>query len=274
MSLKKIAFSVATLSVSTSFSASAVDLCHVANAGFLIKGENASVLIDGLMQEDHYEGRFALPSTEMYDEMVNKTGLFKDLKLVLSTHRHGDHFDPKATVQHLRATDDVRYGVAAETIPTLKANGLQESEQERLHVVEDGPQSSFSYGGVDVQTFDVDHGPNAPQNVGYRVTVDGVSFFHTGDINTTREQLAEAGVTDIEVDALIIPFWFGLQNVDQQQTISASWKVGTMVPTHFHAIHQPWMGQFGGLEGLKNTIAETFDGAIINTIEGECTPIG
>lgn len=273
MSLNKNAFSVAVLTISASFSAQAVELCHVANAGFLIKGENASVLVDGLMQEDVYEGRFALPSIGMYEEMLNKTGLFKDLKLVLSTHRHADHFDPKATVRHLRATNDVRYGLPTETLSTLEANGLQDSERARLFVIEDGPQSSFSHGGIDVQTFDVDHGPNAPQNVGYRVTVDGVSFFHTGDINTSREQLAEAGVTNLNVDALIIPFWFGLREESQRAAISESWNVGTMVPTHFHATHQPWMEQFGGLEGLKKTIGETYEGSIISTVEGECTPI-
>ena len=274
MSLTKNVFSIALLSLTTSLAAQAVELCHVANAGFLIKGENASVLVDGLMQEDVYEGRFALPSSDMYDEMINKTGLFKDLKLILSTHRHADHFDPKATVEHLRATNDVRYGITAEALKTLEANGLQDSDRERLFVVEDGTQSTYSHGGIDIRTFDVDHGPNAPQNVGYLVTVDDVSFFHTGDINTSREQLAEAGVTNLEVDALIIPFWFGLRDVNQLKTISESWKVGTMVPTHFHAIHQPWMNQFGGLDGLKQSIAETFEGALISTEEGECTPIG
>lgn len=78
--LMALAFSVPT---------AAVDLCHVANAGFLIKGETASVIIDGLMQEDHYDGRFALPSDTMVGAMMNQTGDFDNLRLVLSTHRHG-----------------------------------------------------------------------------------------------------------------------------------------------------------------------------------------
>ena len=81
MSWIKNTISVALLAAATSWSAQAVELCHVANAGFLIKGKNASVLIDGLMQEDQYEGRFALPSKPMFEEMVGKTGIFGDLKL-------------------------------------------------------------------------------------------------------------------------------------------------------------------------------------------------
>ena len=162
----------------------------------------------------------------------------------------------------------------ADVLPTLEANDLQANEQARLILVEDGPQGHFSHGGVSVETFDVDHGPNMPQNVGYRVTVDGVSFFHTGDINTSREQLAEAGVNAIEVDALIIPFWFGMQNVEQQQSIAESWNAKTMVPTHFNPRPQAWMARFGGLDGVKKLIRETHDAPIISTTEGECTPIG
>lgn len=253
--------------------ASAAELCHVANAGFLIKGESVSVLLDGLMEEDQYEGRFALPSEQMLADMMNKTGLFSDLALVLSTHRHGDHFDPKATLQHMRATEGVRYGVPAGAVATLEANGLRDAERERLFVVEDGPQGAFNFKQIQVDTFDVDHGPNMPQNVGYRVTVDGVSFFHTGDISATRAQLSEAGLDNLDVDALIIPFWYGFQNAEQRASMESSWNFKTIVPTHFSPTPAPWMEQFGGLDGVKKNVADGFERAVINTEEGKCTPI-
>lgn len=251
----------------------AVDLCHVANAGFLIKGENASVLIDGLMVEDQYDGRFALPSDEMVGSMMAKSDLFENLAIVASTHRHGDHFDPKATLQNLRKTEGVRYAVPEDALPTLEANGMEDADRNRLFVVEDGPQNSFEHAGVLVETFDVDHGPSMPQNVGYRVTVDNVSFFHTGDINASRSQLSAAGVNALPVDVLIIPFWYGLQDPAQQQTMRDSWAYRRIAPTHFNPKPQPWMERFGGLEGVKTLVANTHEGALISTREGECTTI-
>lgn len=254
-------------------SVSAVDLCHVANAGFLIKGDTASVLIDGLMVEDQYEGRFALPSDEMVGSMMTKSGLFENLAIVASTHRHGDHFDPKATLQNLRETEGIRYALPEDAISTLEANGITDAERNRLFVVEDGPQSSFEHAGVRVETFDVDHGPNMPQNVGYRITVDDVSFFHTGDISASRAQLSASGVNALPVDVLIIPFWYGLQNPEQQQTMRESWTYNRIAPTHFNPKPQPWMERFGGLEGVKKLISETHEDALISTQEGECTTI-
>ena len=266
-----LAASVGMAGLFLSTPSGAVELCHVANAGFLIKGENASVLIDGLMREDQYEGRFALPSEAMFGNMMRKSDVFENLQLVLSTHRHGDHFDPKATVQHMRSTEGVRYAVPADALPTLEANSLTEEEKDRLFVVEDGPQSEFSHAGISVQTFDVDHGPNQPQNVGYRVTVDGVSFFHTGDISATREQLSAAGVNGVSVDALIMPFWYGMGDVKQQATIAESWQAGRVVATHFTPDPQPWMERFGGVPGVMKMVRETHGDPLISTTEGECT---
>ncbi len=264
--------SVLVLGLVTSH-ASAVELCHVANAGWLIKGNNASVVIDGLMQEDQYEGRFALPSEKMLGDMIDKTGLFEDLTYVLSTHRHGDHFDPKATIRQIRNTSGVHYGVPADAIATLAANGLTEVELERVTAIADGPQSTFDKDGVVVQTFDVDHGPNQPQNVGYRVTVDGVSFFHTGDINTSRAQLASAGINSLPVNALIMPFWYGFQNPEQRAAIDASWDYETVVLTHFNPEPQPWMQRFGGMDGVQASIKESFEKALVVTEEGKCASI-
>ncbi len=253
--------------------ASAVELCHVANAGFLVKGEEASVLIDGLMEQDQYRGRFALPSTDHLNAMIEKTGDYENLALVVSTHRHGDHFDPLATLKHLRATSNVRYAYPADAVASLEANGLKEQERSRIIIIPDASRTDFTLGSIAVQTYDVDHGPNQPQNVGYRITVDGVSFFHTGDINASRQQLASAGLNALQVDVLIMPFWFGHQDPEQLATVRQSWNAKMVIPTHFNPMPQPWMAQYGGMAGVQKSVKSAFGRAEIITEEGKCITV-
>lgn len=267
-----IAFTIGS-SLSLSVGVKAVELCHIANAGFLVKGDQSSVLIDGLMIDDQYEGRFALPSEAMQKQMMDKTGLFNNLSVVVSTHKHGDHFDPKATVAHIRATKDVNYVLPADTKEALSANGLQLSEMSRIKFAIDGQQSRYQLGDVIVEVYDIDHGPNMPQNNGYRITVDGKTFFHTGDINTSREQLSDSGMNALEVDVLMIPFWYGLNDDEQRGTLEASWSYKHIVPTHFQATPAPWMEQFGGFDGLKQTVVKAYAHAYLIANEGECLPI-
>lgn len=263
---------IAALTMPTA-GAGAVELCHVANAGFLIKGKTASVMIDGLMEADQYQGRFALPSDQHLTAMMEKSGDYSNLALVVSTHRHGDHFDPIATIRHLRATTGVTYAYPADAVAALGANGLTSTERSRVISVPDATQTDFTVGDIGVQTFDVDHGPNMPQNVGYRITVDGVSFFHTGDINASREQLESAGLNALPVDVLIMPFWFGHQDPVQMKTIGESWNAKMVIPTHFNPKPAPWMAQFGGLAGVQDSVKKSFDKAEIITEEGKCIAV-
>lgn len=271
--MRKGAIAATALMLAGSSGAGAVEICHVANAGFLIKGEDTAVLIDGLMEEDVYDGQFALPSAETLKNMFERTGDFENLSLVLATHRHGDHFDPKATVRHLRATEGVRYVVPADTIPALEAQGLTDSDRGRLILIEDATRTDRTHDAVRIETFDIDHGPDMPQNVGYRVTVDGVSFFHTGDINSERPQLEAAGLTALEVDALIIPFWYPIMSEERLAAVKASWSPGMLVATHFNPTPPAWMAQFGGLEGVQETIRDAFGEVLFLTEEGGCRTV-
>lgn len=271
--IRNASIAAATVALMATTSAAAVDVCHIANAGFLIKGEKTSVLIDGLMEEDAYEGRFALPSAETLKAMNERNGLFADLGLVLATHRHGDHFDAKATIRHLRMSEGVKYMVPADALPALDANGLTSEEKSRLFVIPDATNTDRAVNGARVETFDVEHGPNMPQNVGYRVTVDGVSFFHTGDISATREQLEAAGVNALKVDVLIMPFWYSHMDAEQLAAVRASWSADIVLPTHFNPQPQPWMVRFGGPEGIRASISENFNKTLYLTDEGACKTI-
>lgn len=266
----KTATFIGLMALAANTPAYAVELCHVANAGFLIKGENASVLVDSLMVEDHYEGRFALPSDDNVKSMMARTGDYAGLKLVLSTHRHGDHFDPKATIRHLRANPEMRYIYPADALPTLTTNSLTADEKQQITFVPAGPPQTYRFDDIAVESFDIDHGPNMPQNVGYRITLEGTSVFFTGDISANRDSLATSGVTALQVDALVIPFWYGMDDEPQRAAMGESWSYSTIVPTHFQARTAPWMAQYGGPDGVKQAVHDNTANSVIIADENQC----
>lgn len=254
----------------TSFNANAVEVCHIANAGALIKGANASVLIDGLIREDQYDGQFHLPSPAMQKAMFEKTGLFENLKLVITTHRHGDHFDAMATRQHMDETNDVQYVMPAEAVDAVKALNPSPEHMTRIRSVPDDTQIEWTIDDIRVEAYDVFHGPNQPHNTGYRITIDGKRFFHTGDISASREQLEAAGINELEVDGLLIVFWYGMDEV-RKAAMAESWNAKTILPNHFGAKPAPWMEQFGGPEGVQDMVENSYPNAVVHRREGECT---
>ncbi len=228
-----------------------IKLCHVANAGFLAEVSNSAIVVDAVLQRDDYDGTFALPSETTLTSLQQGTGSFTNVKVALVTHIHGDHFDAAASLQHLRADKKVEYIVPPEALQLFKDAGLTEDNSKRIHAVlpdwEEGPKK-IAANGIEIEVFRIDHGPQMPQNLGYKINLSGRTVFHTGDVNASAEQLENAGLNKNPVDLMLMPFWNILQ---QKETIETAWTIGTMVPMHYHAKAQPWMEQFGGPLGLR-----------------------
>ncbi len=247
-------------------------ICHIANAGFFIESSGTGVLIDAVMKRDDYEQTFALPSEEVLTNMTFGQGAFESVKLALVTHKHGDHFDAEASLQHLRSSE-VRYIMPPEAYELMKSAGMTELESARVQALlpnwDDGPLR-VSGDGYEVDVYRIDHGPNMPQNLGYRIHINGKTFFHTGDINATPERLKAAGLQKTPVDYMMMPFWYALQ---QKDAIDTAWQLGTMIATHYHAKEQAWMADAGGPEGLRRAAASVWPNSLRIDREMQCEEI-
>lgn len=250
-----------------------VKLCHIANAGFLVEGREAAVVFDAARITDEYDGNYGLPSAGLMADLTAGTGAFSRVKLALVSHRHNDHFDAEATLAHLRGDADVRYLMPPEAHDMLKAAGLTEAEEARAMAVlppwEDGPLE-YEFDGVKLEAYRVDHGPDRPQNIGWRVTVDGVSFFHTGDINASGESLIKAGLEAVPVDVMLLAFWYGMNNPAQSKAILDSWQIGAVVPIHLAPGEKGWMKRFGGRDGYMKMVHGQWPGSVRLTEEMAC----
>ncbi|WP_286829095.1 MULTISPECIES: MBL fold metallo-hydrolase [Kordiimonas] len=262
-----------TLLASAPVAAEGVKLCHIANAGFLVEGEETAVLFDAARVTDEYDGEYGLPSAGLMADLTLGKGAFEKVKLAFVSHKHNDHFDAGATLAHLRADADVTYLMPPEAFEMLKQAGLTEAEEARAMAVlppwEGGPLS-YDIAGVKVKAYRVDHGPNRPQNIGFHVTVDGVSFFHTGDINASGESLRKAGLGNTPVDVMLLAFWYGLNNPQQSKTITDMWQIGTVVPMHLAPGERGWMNQYGGRDQFLAWIHGQWPGSVQLTDEMAC----
>lgn len=258
------------LSNNSAAAADSANLCHIANAGFYVAGSNEGVLIDAVLHRDDYDGRFALPSDETQQNIADSSGPFSKAKLALVTHKHGDHFDAEASLRHLRSSPDLHYVMPPEAFALMKSAGLTDKEASRVHASlpewSDGPQK-MTINGIELEVYRIDHGPNMPQNLGYRITLDSRSFFHPGDINASAEKLDGAGLKKTPVDYMLMPFWYAVQ---QRELINNAWSVGTLVGMHYHAKVQPWMTDMGGPEGLRTAVKNTWPNSIRLDREMQC----
>lgn len=104
-------------------------------------------------------------------------GCAKELKLVLLTHRHSDHFRPSTVSKLAYERPTLRFGCCAWMVPLLRDAGV---EARRIDVY--GPGAWYEYGGgILVSPFLTFHDV---ENCGYRVYIDGEKSFYATDTVT------------------------------------------------------------------------------------------
>lgn len=255
--MNKLGLLFAALGITHGTQAEDITVCHIANAGFYVESGGSGILIDAVMQRDAYDGQFALPSSGTLKDITEGNNRFSNVKLAVATHIHADHFDAAASVQHMKRSPKVRYLLTPKSFDALKPSGAGDeiSQATAVRHADDTPVT-IKQDGLTVEVYEVDHGEKAPTNFGYKITFpSGRSVFHTGDITASLESLRKHGLDKTEVDVLLIPFWYLLQN---SANVPEAWNAGTIVPTHFMAKEQKWMEQYGGMEGVKKQALKAF----------------
>jgi len=66
------------------------EIFFIANCGLLIKTDRISILIDGFNRETN---NFTGIPEHAYKDTIEHMGVFKNIDLMLFTHKHDDHYD-------------------------------------------------------------------------------------------------------------------------------------------------------------------------------------
>lgn len=176
---------------------SPLHVTYIANEGFLIESAGKKVMIDGLF------GRFEadwcdVPAEEVIVKMEKALPPFDQIKLILVTHSHLDHFNAEMTIKHLENNPKGILICTPQVYKLLKENNnfLNIRKQVEEVLPGSGNSTSMKVSGIDVKIMQFDHSPymvqdqesgkmvnrhQIVQNLGFLVNMNGHTIFHNGD---------------------------------------------------------------------------------------------
>lgn len=246
------------------------EVCHIANAGFAVRAPEGTVLIDALFRDglpDYQQAPGALN-----EKMETGAAPFDDVRLVVVTHAHPDHFNAAALVRHAKHNPDTHYLVTPQARKRMIEAGFPEAAGSRVQAVypHNDRHETRTYGHIRAAGYRVSHGKgSAIQNIGVLIETGGVKVFHTGDMEPYPDELAEAGLRNLGVDAALVPFWV-LMSAENRKLVSGTFAAKTVIPMHVPDREQDWMAEYGGLAGLRTLIESNVPEAVWMTGEMEC----
>ncbi|MEW5249678.1 MBL fold metallo-hydrolase [Microbulbifer sp. 2201CG32-9] len=275
---KKQLFAAGAIFLSSA--ASATELCLLANNGFLIKGENKSVVLDAMVKKSMY-GYPAL-SNEVYDLLIEGSAPFDDIDVALTTHNHLDHFQADALLEHAQRNKTV-YVLPPQAKADIDAAAADHGLADRLVTevpTHNGKAVKRRINGVDITIYSVNHGGREAEGVEqaeknhsvYKVEIDGASFTHLGDAKTTVGLLSLAGIAKTKTNYLLVPY-FSAKNPEFVHALKQAWDFDNLVLMHIAQVDWEDPKQVAELDKTILSLKEIFPKAWIPVKEMECRTI-
>jgi L-ascorbate metabolism protein UlaG (beta-lactamase superfamily) len=218
-----------------------VTLTWLGQAGFVLRSSGAAVLIDGFLSE--FEGRQIKPPLDPAE--------LTDIDLVLCTHEHPDHFDPRTVAAVAAAspravvvvpapvTDQaVRAGVPAERV----VGAIAHEPLTGLAVPVWPVPAQHGVDVVDAYNFGHALSGGVTRYLGYVVELAGARIYHSGDTLWWPGQ--EQVLRDLGVHVALLPINGRdrfreaanlVGNIDHREAalLAAAARVDLLVPMHW-----------------------------------------
>lgn len=207
-------------------------IIHVQNDGYLIVAGGKKILIDGLFILDANP-----PSPERLTAMQEALPPFNDLDLILITHDHDDHFEPDLVGQHL-LNDSGAMVVTTDVTADYLASWFEDADQFAERVIglhlERGGSQTLEVAGIQLEVYYFSHGSPTMPNFGFLFTLDGMTFFHTGDIvvdDVPLDEVRQYGLYERGIDIGLIPHFYLWQD-DYEGYVEAAFAPEFIIPIH------------------------------------------
>lgn len=237
-----------------------LNITYLANMGVLLEGGGKRVVIDGLHHGELAE--YASVPPAMLEALEKARAPFQHLDLMLTTHRHRDHFNASAVAARLLADSTTTFLAAQETVDSLRARSDVAFAGRRLLPVVLPPHQATvrTVSGISLEVLDLPHNstPSARvTNVGFLVTVGGQRVLHVGDADPTLANFAPHRLAERGVDVAIVPFWYLTDGDDAvRRAIGARRWIATHIPP-------------ADAEAIRRQVLKVVPGAVVLVAPGE-----
>ncbi len=208
-----------------------VKITYVGNSGFLINIGDKRILIDALFKG--FEGQYSLPQ-KVQDKLTSAQAPFDEVDLILVTHAHGDHINPDMVRQHLKNNPKAIFASTQQMVKAL--NGFTD-RCVGFNPTKEKSESKV-INGISIETFYLPHGPNSKIiNIGFLVSVNGITFFQTGDADFeqfTFEEFRSLQLPEKKIDIAFIQHYYLTGDPSSRRFIEKGIGGKYIIPIHYH----------------------------------------
>jgi L-ascorbate metabolism protein UlaG (beta-lactamase superfamily) len=214
-----------------------ITVTQLANDGVILSDSQTRIMIDGMVVEP-YSVYGGLDETAAA-EFSQASGSFAGIDLALSSHRHHDHNQPDFACQFLQASPATKF-ISSPQVLGLMREKCRQLVTTSPRVVEITPQYGepqiLQQGDARVTVFPLSHGTRKYakiQNYAHLVELGGVTVLHIGDAAMDPADFQKAGLDEIKLDVVLIPFWYfqpGPGADVMNQYIDAPLKIAVHIP--------------------------------------------
>ena len=188
-------------------------ITFLANMGVMLTSAGTTVLIDGLFGEG-LRG-YGVVTPQRRAQLQRAAPPFDSVDVVLATHVHGDHFDPAAVLQFLRANPRATFVASTQAAGRLRDTDSVAWRAVAARVVPVEPAKGQarrvgSTPGVTIEALGLPHGRtrNPATNVGFLIQLGGRRILHPGDAEFAASDVARLGLAGRRVDVALLPQWY------------------------------------------------------------------
>lgn len=234
---------VTFIAVSSYAQQNRVEVTYIGNAGFMINISDKKILIDALFKgfEDNYE----LPQ-HIQEKLKLAQAPFDDIDLILVTHAHGDHINGEMIRQHMTNNPNAIFASTRQTVDALNAVDTLDEFQERSIAFNPikGESDKKDIKGISIETFYLPHGPDSQViNIAFLVSVNGVTFFQTGDVDFdqfTFEEFRSLDLPEKKIDLSFIQHFYLTNDSLSKKFVQEAIGGKFIIPVHYHFTTPPF----------------------------------
>ncbi len=241
-----------------------VTITQLANEGVIIDDGDTRVMIDGMVVES-YSVYGGLPP-EAVPLFQRAEGPFSGIDLVLASHRHHDHNQPRFACQLMQGSSTTRFYSSSQVIGLMREKCRDFiTTSPRIQKIDPqyGSPRIIEENGAKVTVFLLSHGKRKYariQNYGHLVELGGVKLLHIGDAAMDATDFGRAGLDEIKIDVAFIPFWYfqpGPGAAVISQYLDAALKIAVHIPPGEMAEVKAYMNEnYPRVMILENTLQE------------------